>query len=150
MKKWRIIMFFLWEEDAQRQEHTWRRQIQRTMSLANLMASNFSLECSFENLGFDTTIVAHDSELNGLKTWQDIGSKTQQVDNMETQQVAKDDYEFQKINWRLQLWFEDIRTLSQTTPSMLICSSMCKNSNLVFLWLHWWNYEWEVCTYQLL
>jgi hypothetical protein len=38
------------------------------MSLANLMASNFSLECSFENLGFDTTIVAHDSELNGLKT----------------------------------------------------------------------------------
>lgn len=119
------------------------------MSLANLMASNFSLECSFENLGFDTTIVAHDSELNGLKTWQDIGSKTQ-VDNMETQQIAKDDYEFQKINWRVQLWFEDIRTLSQTTPSMLICSSMCKNSNLVFLWLHWWNYEWEVCTYQLL
>jgi hypothetical protein len=24
--------------------------------------------CSFENLGCDTTIVAHDSELNGLKT----------------------------------------------------------------------------------
>ncbi len=39
-----------------------RRQIQRTMSLANLMASNSSLECSFENLGFDTTIVAHDGE----------------------------------------------------------------------------------------
>jgi hypothetical protein len=50
-----------------------------------------------------------------LKTWQDIGSKTQQVDNMESQQVAKDDYEFQKINWQVQLWFEDVRTSSQTT-----------------------------------
>ncbi len=27
-------------------------------------------------------------------TRQDIGSKTQQVDNMESQQVARDDYEF--------------------------------------------------------
>lgn len=89
-------------------------------------------------------------ELNGLKTWQDIGSKTQQVDNMESQEVARDDYEFQKINWRVQLWFEDLRTLSQTTHQCWHVEVCARTPNLFSFWLHWRNYEWEVCTYQFL
>jgi hypothetical protein len=81
MKKWKITMFFLQEEDAQRQEHTQGHQAQMIVSFANLMASNSSLECSMSlDLGFDTIDVVQDGERNGSKTQQNSGLETQQGD----------------------------------------------------------------------
>jgi hypothetical protein len=67
---------------------------------------------------------------------------------MESQQVAKDDYEFQKDQLTSSTLIWGCKNFVTNNTSMPTCSSMCRNSELVFLWLHWWNYEWEVCTYQ--
>ncbi len=59
---------FLREEDAQRQDCTWRCQTQRTISLAHLMASPFPLKCSYEDSRDSRFFATNDDEHSGPKT----------------------------------------------------------------------------------